>query len=964
MSRKSIQPVVNELPLVKALAEEARAWADQGWPGVTQTTHDLLAYWFLRDEEDNERFHDCQRGAIEVIVYCHEILGFAALKDAYERLAPDALAQSAALSEEVASIPFPKYALKMATGTGKTWVLAALLVWQYFNKQNGENDPATSLGAGKKYSSHFMVVAPGHEVLNRLLDMFLGKHDPKTGLRDKSRSDFERSLFMPDGERWRNRFNLRVLEPSDVRANQTAPDEPFVYITNWQQFRLSESKSLWDQYTGADVEDQPRGEVIADFLAEYPDLIVLNDEAHHVHGSKSKTGDELVWRRFMRVLQERIAEQHKEKRGLFLQIDFSATPFFGSAERKEYFPHIVYDYDLVDAMRAMLVKQIFLEERQLVVGEDLPARGAQAGAGELRVRAERAEPEGDHRRGAVIGLASDQKLLLDIGRKKMEQIAEEFKERGIEKKPVLFILAENTEVADLVAEHFLHLTDERGRSYEKQTLVIHSDKKGEMGDKEWEKYRLQLETLDEPEEVNPIRIVISVLMLREGFDTRNVAVTVVLRSAEADLLLEQIVGRGLRLMFPPYEYPELQELKREAREDVMRNKPPKSSLDFLFVVEHPRFRAFYDELRAQGYAIGIGDSGETDVTGDLALIEATPERIEKYDIAWPAQVYEQAPRLDVRGVDINKLPSYKIPFDVLQKQLSKLAVTERHAETGGKVKTWKMENEYFDYNHFLRQATLAIARERGMQLLTGQMSEITAIVDEYVNRKLFGQKADFSKQENYIVLNYSDLFDFIVGVVRRAIVEALGEIQYEAKVGKVGRVSDLKKIYVRESLAVPVERCIYPKLGYRRSGEGFEKKFIAEVLNVSGEVEAFLKLQERKHDLNISYRDQYGITRPYYPDFIVKTAERMFIVETKAEEEIQKAESDANNPIVLKARAAQSWCKTASKVSVESQPTQWEYLVMSDKDARENSQLGFEGLVGIARATTERLIRSSKRRLL
>jgi type III restriction enzyme len=657
----------------------------------------------------------------------------------------------------------------------------------------------------------------------------------------------------------------------------------------------------------------------------------------------------------MQVLYERIAEHHKEKQGLFLQIDFSATPFFGSAHKKEFFPHIVYDYDLVNAMRAMLVKQIFLEERQIVAGEDV---------GKLQVRAERAEPEGDHRRGAVIGLSSDQKLLLDIGKKKLEQIADEFRERGIEKKPVLFILAENTDVANMVAEHFSRLTDERGRSYEKQTLVIHSDKKGEMGDKEWEKYRLQLETLDESEDVNPIRVVVSVLMLREGFDTRNVAVIVVLRSAEADLLLEQIVGRGLRLMFPAYEYPELQELKREAREDVMRNKPPKSSLDFLFVVEHPRFKAFYDELRAQGYVIGIGDSGDTGVTGDLELIEATPERIQKYDIAWPVQIYEQAPRLDVSIVDVNKLPSYKIPFDILQKQLSKLAVTETLAETGGKVKTWKLENEYFDYNHFLRQATLAVARERGMQLLTGQMSEITAIIDEYVSKKLFGQTIDFSKRENYIILNYSDLFDFIVGTVRRAIVESLGDIQYEARVGKAGRASDVKKIYVRESLAVPVERCIYPKLGYRRSGEGFEKKFIEEVLNVSGEVEAFLKLQERKHDLNISYRDQYGITRPYYPDFIVKTAKQMFIVETKSEGEIQKAKSDPNNPIVLKARAAQSWCKTASKVSIEGQPTQWEYLVVSDKDVKENSQLGFDGLVGIVRATTERLIRSADGKLL
>ncbi len=924
-----------------------RAWADQGWPGVTQTTHNLLAYWFERDEEYAERFHDCQRRAIETVIYCHEILGFTSLKDAYERLAPDALARSAALSDEVSSIPFPKYALKMATGTGKTWVLAALLVWQYFNLLNGEGD--------RKYSAHFMIVAPGHEVLNRLLDMFLGKHDPKTGLRDKSRSDFERSLFMPDGERWRSRFNLRVLEPSDVRANMTPPDEPFVYITNWQQFRLKENKSLWDQYTGADVEDQPRGEIIADFISEYPDLIVLNDEAHHVHGAKSKTGDELVWRQFMQLLFRRIGERHKEKRGLFLQIDFSATPFFGSAHKKEFFPHIVYDYDLVKAMRNMLVKQIFLEERQLIAGENI---------NELKVRAERAEPEEGRRRGAVIGLSSDQKLLLDIGKKKLEEIAKEFRQRGIEKKPVLFVLAENTEVADMVAEHFSHLTDERGRSYEKQILVIHSNKKGEMGDKEWEKYRLQLETLDEPEEINPIRVVVSVLMLREGFDTRNVAVIVVLRSAEADLLLEQVVGRGLRLMFPAYEYPELQELKCEARKDIMQNKPPKSSLDFLFVVEHPRFREFYAELRAQGYGISIGNSEGAGVTGDLESIEALPARIERYDIVWPVQVYEQASRLDVSRVDISSLPSYKVSFSVLQKQLSKLAVTETHTETGGKVRTWKLRNEYFDYNHFLRQATRAVAREREMQILTGQMSEITSIIDEYVSQKLFRRKIDFSKRENYIVLNYSDLFDFVVGIVRRAVIEMLGKIHYETKIGKVGRASDVKKIYVRKSLAVSTKRCIYPKLGYRKTGEGFEKEFIEEVLNVSGEVEAFVKLQEYKHNLNISYRDRYGIMRPYYPDFIVKTAKRMFVVETKEEGEIEKAEKDADNPVVLKARAAKSWCETASRTSIEKQPTRWEYLVMSNKDVRENRQLGFEGLVSIARATTERLVRANKERLI
>ena len=939
MAKKIQNNLLNELLLAAALEGEVKAWADQGWQGVTQTTYELLAYWFNRAGETDEKFHDCQRRAVETIIYCHEVLGIETLKQAFEKFAPEALAASAALTDEVESLLFAKYCLKMATGTGKTWVLAALLVWQYFNALNGERPG--------KYSTHFLLVAPGHEVLNRLLDMFLGKHDPKTGNRDKSKSDFLRPLFMPEGERFRNRFNLRILEPSDIRPNLTPPDEPFVYITNWQQFRLNESSNLWDQLTGADVEEQPRGEIIADFLSEYPDLIIFNDEAHHVHGAKTAKGEELVWRKFLTALYNRMAEKRGGGKGVFLQIDFSATPFYGSAEKKEYFPHIVYDFDLVEAMRAMLVKQIFLEERQGMMGEKMD---------DLDVRAERAEADEEHRRGQVIGVSVSQKLLLDIGRKKMEQIAVEFRKKRLDKKPVLFVLAENTEVADLVAEHVANLTDERGRNYRNQILVIHSDKKGEMSDKDWEKYRQQLETLDEPEEVNPIRVVVSVLMLREGFDTQNVAVVVVLRSAKADLLLEQIVGRGVRLMFPEYKYPELADLKREAREDVMRKRIPGNSFDFLFVVEHPKFRSFYEELQKQGYAIGIGDSSGTETTGDLVLSEATPERIKKYDLSWPIQVYEQSPKFDFSAIDIAGLPKYSIPFETLKKQLSQIAITETHAETGGKIKTWKLDNQYFDYAHFLRQATMAVASEKGAHILTGKMADITGIIDEYVSNYLFGGEIDFQKAENYTVLNYAPLFDFVVGSVKRVLLDGLGAIQYEVKAGKIGKLSDVKKIYVRESLSVPVERCIYPLSAYSRRGEGFEKKFMEETLDKSGEVEAFGKIQQRKHFLNISYRDKDGIKRDYFPDFIIKTKDKMYIVETKAEDEIQKAEGNEKNLIVLKARAAVSWCKTASQVSLPNQPQEWEYFMLSEKTFKENRQLGFDSLADLGRLDLSRLL--------
>ncbi|MEW6296048.1 MAG: DEAD/DEAH box helicase family protein [Candidatus Diapherotrites archaeon] len=107
------------------------------------------------------------------------------------------------LKQEIEAIFFPKYALKMATGSGKTWVLAALLVWQYFNQLNNERPGS--------YSYRFLIVTPGHEVLNRMLDSFKGKKDPKTGSRNPQTSDYKKSLFMPDGANWRDRFHLEIL---------------------------------------------------------------------------------------------------------------------------------------------------------------------------------------------------------------------------------------------------------------------------------------------------------------------------------------------------------------------------------------------------------------------------------------------------------------------------------------------------------------------------------------------------------------------------------------------------------------------------------------------------------------------------------------------------------------------------------------------------------------------------------
>lgn len=926
--------------LARALEGEVASWVEQGWPGVTQTTLELLNYWFRRDEEASEGFHACQRRAIETAVYCHEILQPQTLLELFERVAPEAL-EHLPLQQEVKSVPFPKYALKMATGSGKTWVLLALLVWQYFNRLNNERPGS--------YSYRFLVVTPGHEVLNRMLDAFKGKRDPRTKTRNPRTADLARELFVPPGARWRDRFHLEICEPSDVQANTTPPDGPFALITNWQQFRLAPPEaSLWDQLTGADIEEMPRGEIIADFLAEFPDLIVMNDEAHHVHGKKTAKGEELVWRQFIDTAFARARERHGNQFGPFVQFDYSATPFYGSGNKKEFFAHIIYDYDLVSAMQDMLVKQLFLEQRQAIGGEALE---------DLDFRAERYEAEAGHRRGEIKGLSAGQKLLLEIGRRKLEQLAGEFWEKGITKKPVMLVLCEDTDVADLVSEHLATLVDERGNYYDSnQVMLIHSDLSEAKHGTTLEQARERLNMIDVDDD--PLRVVVSVLMLREGFDKNNIAVIVVLRASEADLLLEQIVGRGLRLMFPPYQYPELQEAKREAYGEIRKGRVPSNSLDCLFVVEHPRFRAFYENLKSEGYNIGMGDSSATASTGDIIPVDVRSDRLEQYNIAWPIQVYDEGRLPELSGINADILPRYPKDFSQLKRLLGQLVVQETHVATGSKTRAWKLDNRYFDYAQFLRQASRAVVTRGQTAVLTARQAEVAALIDDYVSSYCFGEAVDFTRPENYTVLNHVEVYDFVVQVVHQAIARLLQGYKYEVK-GTWGRLSEVLRIMVRESKAVPTAKSIYPQLPYQVKGGGFERDFMLEVLEPSAEVLAYAKL-DRRHRLKIPYRDETGILRNYEIDFIVKTADKNYLVETKAERDIDRPN------VALKARAAVAWCKQASTVAPPKeyrQPREWEYVLVSEGLFEENRGLGFAALLPLARALRDRVIARAEAKL-
>ncbi|MFH1096038.1 MAG: hypothetical protein V1749_00840 [Candidatus Desantisbacteria bacterium] len=115
----------------------------------------------------------------------------------------------------------------------------------------------------------------------------------------------------------------------------------------------------------------------------------------------------------------------------------------------------------------------------------------------------------------------------------------------------------------------------------------------------------------------------------------------------------------------------------------------------MFVVEHPRFRTFYEELKQDGFVIGGGDTSGTSSTGDIIPVDVITQRIEDYDIAWPIQVFDEGRMPEISQINIKSLSKYPGDFQQLKKLLSKLIIQETHVETGKKTKMWRLPNEYF-----------------------------------------------------------------------------------------------------------------------------------------------------------------------------------------------------------------------------------------------------------------------------
>ena len=398
----------------------------------------------------------------------------------------------------------------MATGSGKTIVMALVVAWSYFHRLRVPGSPL---------SRNFLIVAPNVIVYQRLERDFA------------SNKIFEELPIVPPG--W-------TLDLKPILRGDSAEPAPSgtLFLTNVQQIHQNRERQWTPENAVAALLGPPVAKDLASHersmlerIRSLPDLVAINDEAHHVHD------EDLEWAKTLLGLKDKLR----------LWLDFSATP---KDQNGTYFPWIVCDYPLPQAVEDGIVKSPLIVQK-----------------------VDRADPE--KVTGENVVQAYAEWLHAAVTRHKEHAAA--YGSLGL--KPVLFVMAEKSDYADKIGEW---LRKEKAFGFRpEEVLVIHTDTKGEITKGDLDQAREAAAAIDDP--TSPVKVIVSVLMLREGWDVRAVTVVLGLRpfTAKAQILPEQAVGRGLRLM------------------------PRTEGIQTLEVMGTRAFEAFVQELEKEGLGVPV-----------------------------------------------------------------------------------------------------------------------------------------------------------------------------------------------------------------------------------------------------------------------------------------------------------------------------------------------------------------------
>jgi len=838
--------------LVNQIREEVGKWRESGYEkprGISDTSKRLIEWWF--DEThffpngEIFRYYFAQREAIETIIYLYEVVGkrdaadlifsyidplaygddlFSTRKKIEEttrqkRMLTRVVPETGLIAHQ--EIPTPdhyRYAIKMATGSGKTLVMAMAVVWSYFHRK---------FELDSKLSKSFLIIAPNVIVFERLKEDF------------ESGRIFQEWDLIPN--EWKHDWQMTYILRGESRKTST---EGTLYLTNIHQLYEPRNNSGADDPVNRLLGSKPKEatgsweEDLLNRIKAHDDLLIINDEAHHVHD------EDLEWMQVILRLHNHLKE--KGSKGLSLQLDFTATP---KDQNGTFFPWIICDYPLAQAIEDRIVKA------PLIVHQT-----------------DKADPE-KYDRASV---AYAEWISIAISRWK-----DHHKAYGkVKKKPVLFIMAENTRDADDIYAALKPRPEFKGDG---QLLLIHTDKKGEITKGYLEKAREAARSIDKSE--SKIRAIVSVMMLREGWDVRGVSVILGLRpfTAKANILPEQAVGRGLRLM-----------------KEVGPNY-----IQIVEIIGTQKFEEFVKQLEVEG--VGVGYTRQTPDIGQYVF----PHKAKmEFDIEVP--LLTPSYTHEFSGMDdslIDELPANPRGLKVTEGVINKVKLVETVTQKTVAQKRVTIDEAVPELNEILINLTNRVCKEARID---GHFAVIYPLLRKYLKYVFFGQEVDLDNKKIRRLLTDSRNTAEII----KTLAKAIGDKSITTTAVKMKsdplRLSELDGFYWKR-MWVELDKTIF---NITPCFNDFEKHF-AQFLDYANDISKFAKLAETYTKFSIEYINHKGAISYYYPDFMVEQKKGneviMWLIETKGWEQ---------EDVPLKDARAERWCEDATKLT----GVDWRYL--------------------------------------
>ncbi len=835
-------------PLVPKLRKEVKKWRESGYEGASNTSKALMRWWFQNPHpvETAEgpthyfQYYFAQREAIETVIFLYEVAG---VKDKYDLIRFD---MSEAVSPNMFAEEWLRFVIKMATGSGKTKVMSLLIAWSYFHKMYEENS---------ELARNFLLITPNIIVLDRIRSDFDGL------------KIFNEDPIIPDsgfeGNNWRDDFQMTLHIQDEANAARKTGN---IFLTNIH--RVYNSKDKVADFKDNDTTNYFLGSRpvahtgdskvnLGEIVRDVDELMILNDEAHHIHDEK------LAWFKSIEDISNRMKMKDKK---LSLQIDMTATPKHNNGS---IFVQTVCDYPLVEAIHQNVTKHPVLPDS--------------ASRGKLQ----------EHKSSKFTEKYKD---YIHLGYLEWKKVYEQHEKLG--KKAVFFVMTDDTKNCDEVNEYLQNTYPE----FEDAVLTIHTKNNGEIsenvtGKKEEELKELRKASNKIDKTDSPYKAIVSVLMLKEGWDVKNVTTIVGLRaySAKSNILPEQTLGRGLRRMYK--------------NSDVA---------EYVSVVGTEAFMDFVESIKNEGVELKKKKMGEGTEPKAPLIVEVDNENMKKdiknLDIKIPVlspRVYREYK--NISELDTSKFKNKKIKIKKFSEKEKKKIIFKDIA-SGEVTHTTEFDSNFVpNYQSVVGYFTQTIMRE--LRLVSG-FDILFGKVKEFIMNHLFEKQIDLEDLNSLRNLSELEATRTIIETFKKEINELTVVEKGEAEIKDYISVGKTRPFVIKEQGFIVPKKSVFNKI----VGDSYFELQFASFLEECDDIMSYVKNYFAVH-FKIDYKDADGNIRDYYPDFIVKLSpNKICIVETKGREDLDDIE---------KIKRLEQWCDDINEVQNKTKFS-WAYVKQKD----------------------------------